>query len=114
MTPESRTRDTFALAGPGPDDLQTPLYPFRNPNGQEWTSNQIKTAESIFTYGYAYPEVPAGRSGEDLRAFTCRKINQLYKPVTTVPSSQVASSGAVGGMSYCFAPKLGLYFFLFL
>ncbi|KAI9882625.1 MAG: mitochondrial inner membrane protein required for protein import [Watsoniomyces obsoletus] len=70
--------ETFALGGEGPDDLSTPLYPFRHADGREWTSDEIKTADSTFKYGYAYPEVPQGRSGEDLRQFTAAAVNRLY------------------------------------
>ena len=93
LTPKPRS-ETFALHGPGPDDLSTPLYPFRHPNGQEWTSDEIKTAESIFTYGYAYPEVPEGKSGDDLRVFTTERVNQLYGPNTDSASFQGPESGA--------------------
>ena len=69
---------TFALSGNGDDTITTPLYPFRNANGREWNSDQIKRAEDIFTYGYSYPEVPQGRSTNALRRFTNRRINRLY------------------------------------
>lgn len=82
---------TFALSGDGQDTITTPLYPFRNANGQEWNSDQIKRAEDIFTYGYAYPEVPQGRSTESLRRFTCRQINRLYGEPQTSDRKVAAS-----------------------
>jgi tyrosinase len=93
VTPEPRS-PTFALGGSGPDDIRTPLFPFRNGDGREWNSDQIKTAQSIFTYGYSYPEVPQGRSATDLRTFTTGRINALYGPNTATPSFQGARSGA--------------------
>lgn len=97
LAPEPRS-PTFALGGPGPDDLFTPLYPFRTSSGREWTSDQVKTAESIFGFGYSYPEVPQGRSTEDLRAFTSQRINELYGPQTTTTTLQRSSfSGARSG-----------------
>ncbi len=85
---------TFALGGEGPDDLGTPLYPFRHADGKEWTSDEIKTADSIFKYGYSYPEVPEGRSGDDLRQFTAAAVNRLYGVDTNDGSFQGAESGA--------------------
>lgn len=99
MTPAPRD-PTFALDGPGPDDLFTPLYPFRHPNGQEWTSDEIKNAESIFDYGYAYPEVPAGRSGGDLRTFATERVNTLYGPDVQAPSFNGTESGVPEGMFF--------------
>ena len=81
LTPAPRSPlATLQLPVSGTDDLQTPLYPFRNPNAEEWTSDQIRGAPSIFTYGYSYPEVPQGRTTSDLQAFTTREVNRLYGP----------------------------------
>ena len=85
---------TLALGGDGQDDLLTPLYPFRHDNGKEWTSDDIKTAESIFQYGYAYPEVPVGRSGSDLQTFTTEAVKRLYGPNTNDASFKGDGSGA--------------------
>lgn len=95
LTPRPRT-PTYALSGPGPDDLATPLYPFRHATGREWTSDDVKTAESIFEYGYAYPEVPSGRSGDDLKTFSIQKVNALYGPNTEDPSFKGKESGVPG------------------
>lgn len=85
LTPQRRS-PTFALGGAGQDDLNTLLYPFRHPNRNQWTSNDVATAESIFTYGYSYPEVPEGLSTEDLQAFTSQKVNELYAPQQALPA----------------------------
>ena len=95
LSPKPRS-PTFALTGPGPDDLSTPLYPFRHPNAREWTSDDIKTAESIFNYGYSYPEVPSGLSGNALQKFATEKANELYGPTTADSSFEGDKSGAAG------------------
>jgi tyrosinase len=81
LTPRRRA-PTFALGGDGQDDINTPLYPFRHPNGREWTSRDVSDAASIHRYGYAYPDVPAGMSQAELRQFVTQKINQEYGPNT--------------------------------
>ena len=96
LTP-GRRRETFALGGAGPDDLSTPLFPFRHEDGVEWTSDDVKTVESIFTYGYAYPETPNGRSGEDLRTYATEQINRLYGPDTNEASFSGDESGVPEG-----------------
>jgi Common central domain of tyrosinase len=85
LTPQRRS-PTFALGGAGPDDLSTRLYPFRHPNRNQWTSNDVANAESIFTYGYSYPEVPQGLSADDLQAFVTQKVNELYAPQPAAPA----------------------------
>ena len=77
LTPQRRS-PTFALGGDGPDDLNTRLYPFRHSDRNQWTSNDVAYAESIFNYGYSYPEVPQGFSRQDLQSFTTQKVNELY------------------------------------
>ena len=79
LTPRQRS-PTFALGGNGPDDLSTRLFPFRHPDGREWTSNDVRNARSIHDYGYSYPEVPPNLAQPALRAFTTRRINELYRP----------------------------------
>lgn len=79
LTPRPRS-PTLALGGAGPDDLSTLLYPFRHPNRARWTSNDVVNAESIFAYGYSYPEVPQGLSTQDLQSFATEKVNELYAP----------------------------------
>ena len=85
LTPRRRS-PTFALGGAGPDDLNTPLYPFRHPDRSRWTSNDVSTAESIFTYGYSYPDVPQGLSTQELQSFTTERVNELYAPQPASPA----------------------------
>lgn len=98
LGPEPRS-PTFALHLPGTDDLSTPLYPFRHPNAKEWTSHDVKTAQSIFNYGYSYPEVPPGLSDDALRQFTSEKVNELYGPKVQGPFFEGDKSGAPGRSS---------------
>ena len=95
LTPRPRS-PTFALHLPGTDDLSTPLYPFRHPDRKEWTSDDVKTATSIFKYGYSYPEVPNGLSDDDLRKYASTKVNELYGPKIKDPSFGGDKSGAPG------------------
>lgn len=104
LTP-ARHAPTYALSGPGTDDLFTPLYPFRHPDAREWTSDDVKTAESIFEYGYAYPEVPSSQTGDDLRVFAIQKVNELYGPKTEDPSFQGSESGVPGEYSVGIDPR---------
>jgi tyrosinase len=85
LTPQRRSQ-TFALGGPGPDDVNTPLFPFRHADRNQWTSNDVSNAESIFTYGYSYPEVPQGLSTAELQSFTTQRVNELYAPQPAVPA----------------------------
>ncbi|KAF7505863.1 hypothetical protein GJ744_012485 [Endocarpon pusillum] len=85
LTPRTRS-PTFALGGAGPDDLSTPLYPFRHPDRRQWTSNDVSAAESIFTYGYSYPDVPQGLSTQERQSFTTQKVNELYAPQAASPA----------------------------
>ncbi|RPA88543.1 Di-copper centre-containing protein, partial [Choiromyces venosus 120613-1] len=65
------------------DDVNTPLRPFRHPDGHEWTSADINSATSIMNYGYTYPEIPAEyrtRPAQDLTTFVTGKVNDLYRP----------------------------------
>ncbi|KAI9789424.1 MAG: hypothetical protein M1833_002418 [Piccolia ochrophora] len=91
LTPLPRS-PTFALSGQGPDDLFTALYPFRHPDGKEWTSDDIKTSDSIFSYGYAYPEVPPTAS--NLPSFVTQQANKLFAPDLDDPSFKGNASGA--------------------
>lgn len=95
LTPESRSEsESFSLQGSGNDDLSTPLGPFRHADRTFWNSDEVKTAESIFKYGYSYPEVPQGKSTDELRVFTTEKVNQLYGVNTNDPSFVGDVSGA--------------------
>ncbi|KAF3912465.1 Tyrosinase [Dactylellina cionopaga] len=65
------------------DDLDTPLYPFKHPDGSWWTSNDVAKARGIWNYGYGYPEVPCERNTDtdtELDKFSTSQINSLYDP----------------------------------
>ncbi|KAI9789795.1 MAG: hypothetical protein M1835_001430 [Candelina submexicana] len=94
LTADGTSTITFALHGDKEDDLFTPLYPFRHPNGIEFNSDDIKTAQSTFTYGYTYPEVPVGLSERDLQTYTTKMINKLYGPSFDDGSFAGNASGA--------------------
>lgn len=84
VEPLVRTELNYAYPQPaGIEDLNTKLYPFRHPNGEEWTSWDVSYADSTWKYGYAYPEVPAEYSGKpaaELTAFTAAAMQKLYAP----------------------------------
>ncbi|KAI9723363.1 MAG: hypothetical protein M1812_001247 [Candelaria pacifica] len=94
LTADGTSTITFALHGDAEDDLFTPLYPFRHPSGKEFNSDDIKTAQSTFTYGYTYPEVPVGLSEQDLQAYAAKMINKLYGPSLDDGSFAGNTSGA--------------------
>lgn len=65
------------------DDENTPLYPFKHPNGDWWTSKDVEDVRAIWDYGYGFPEVPCEQKDLDkeaLDAFSTEQINLLYKP----------------------------------
>jgi tyrosinase len=68
------------------DTIDTPLWPFKKPNGQYYTSRDFSDAGSIWQYGYEYPEIPASYQGreKELVSFTSGQINALYSPSATV------------------------------
>ncbi|KAF3286952.1 hypothetical protein TWF970_008782 [Orbilia oligospora] len=74
-------------AGVTQDDENTPLYPFKHPNGEWWTSKDVEDVSAIWSYGYGFPEVPCDKkdvSQEDLDTFSTEQINLLYKPEALV------------------------------
>jgi tyrosinase len=97
LTPQARS-PTFALGGAGPDDLNTKLYPFRHPDRNQWTSNDVAAAGSIFTYGYSYPDVPQGLSSSDLQAFVTQRANELYAPQSNAPAQAKFFVGEASGV----------------
>jgi tyrosinase len=117
---------TFARkVNPGDlDDINTPLYPFRHPGGNDWTSVDISHAQDIFTYGYGYPEVPPqykGQSPDQLKAFTAEKINEQYRPdlskgtLTPAPTGGVVRREWVAHIAYDQSEIFGafsVYFFV--
>jgi hypothetical protein len=72
------------------DTIDTPLWPFRKPNRQYYTSRDVSTAGSIWDLGYAYPEIPVSyreRSQQDLESFVASRINALYAPASALPAA---------------------------
>ncbi|KAK6337225.1 hypothetical protein TWF718_010006 [Orbilia javanica] len=67
------------------DDLDTPLYPWKHPNGKVWTSNDVKDVTAIWDYGYGYPEVPCYFSGDSnsLDDHATQRINMAYSDTGT-------------------------------
>ncbi|KAI5798574.1 common central domain of tyrosinase-domain-containing protein [Pyronema domesticum] len=81
VEPLVQREPNFAFPNPGGiEDMNTKFYPFRHPNGQEFTSHDVSCADSIHKYGYAYPEVPSGKSGAELSQFTSKAVCALYAP----------------------------------
>lgn len=97
--PQSASGTFARIIQPGDiDTIDTPLYPFRHPNGIEWTSRDISDAQSIFTYGYGYPEVPPqfyGQSDGVLQQFATTKVNELYRPVLSQSLTPAPAGGVV-------------------
>ncbi|KAK6530632.1 hypothetical protein TWF281_007471 [Arthrobotrys megalospora] len=70
-------------AGITQDDENTPLYPFKHPDGSWWTSKDVADVRAIWDYGYGFPEVPCDRTEDtkdELDLFSTTQINALYKP----------------------------------
>ncbi|KAA8897513.1 hypothetical protein FN846DRAFT_783234 [Sphaerosporella brunnea] len=84
VTPQPATPVFARRVQPGDmDTIDTPLWPFKKPNGQYYTSRDVSSASSIWGLGYAYPEVPAeysGRSAAELSSFAAGRVNALYAP----------------------------------
>jgi tyrosinase len=83
------------VSGSDTDDINTPLAPFRHPNGSYFTSNDVSSADSIWNFGYQYTEVPVSYKGNPsgLSAFTTSQINTLYRDSTT--SSKIKRDGGL-------------------
>lgn len=93
VTPGRSGRPTLQLPAFVDADINTPLYPFRDGSGSEWTSNSIKDLSDMYEFGYSYPETPSDLSGETLRTFTTERINALYAPDTNDGSFEEDSAG---------------------
>jgi tyrosinase len=78
------------------DTIDTPLWPFKKPTGEYYTSRDVSAAGSIWDFGYEYPEVPVQYRGQEqeLKSFTTGKINALYSPssVFTKKREEAANS----------------------
>jgi tyrosinase len=83
------------VKGSDTDDINTPLAPFRHPDGSYFTSKDVSSADSIWNFGYQYTEVPVSYKGNPsgLSAFTTSQINALYRDSTT--SSKIKRDGGL-------------------
>ncbi|KAK6515094.1 hypothetical protein TWF506_007441 [Arthrobotrys conoides] len=82
---------TFANPSSQLDTVDTPLYPFRHRDGSWWTSQNVSTASTVFSFSYGYPEVPCLLSFSNfdaLRNHTVTEINRLYGPGPTSPTKR--------------------------
>ncbi|KAK6500153.1 hypothetical protein TWF481_010507 [Arthrobotrys musiformis] len=82
---------TFANPSSPLDTVDTPLYPFRQRDGSWWTSQNVSTANTIFSMSYGYPEVPCMLSFANfdaLRNHTITEINRLYGPRPGAPTKR--------------------------
>lgn len=85
ITPQEAS-ETFAGTRGTMDTIDTPLTPFRKSSGQLFTSTDVSSASSIWSYGYAYPEVPVSyrtRSSSSLTTFVNTQINRLYRSTSS-------------------------------
>ena len=99
VTPGSLGFPTLQLPDNVPGDLNTPLYPFRNGKGEEWTSEDLKDLADMYEFGYSYPETPAPVAGESRSSFTTQRIRDLYAPDTDGPSFEEDSAGGNEALS---------------
>ncbi|KAK6508024.1 hypothetical protein TWF481_006444 [Arthrobotrys musiformis] len=84
LTPDTATPSFQRTVEDGDkDDLNTPLYPWKHPNGKFWTSADVKDVQDIWSSGYGYPEVPCYHQGDTntLDDFATEAINKLYSDV---------------------------------
>ena len=110
LTPGPSGLTTLQLPAGTIADLNTPLFPFRDGSGNEWTSEAIKDLDDMYQFGYSYPETPADLSGDDLSAFAARQINELYAPNTNDESFVEDSAGdseALAEAQRKFRPTMG-------
>jgi tyrosinase len=96
VEPLVQQEPNFAFPNPGGiEDMNTKFYPFRHPNGQEFTSHDVSSADSIHKYGYAYPEVPSGKSSSELSQFTRKAVCALYGPKTNTTNFRSMPGGGL-------------------
>ncbi|KAK6513229.1 hypothetical protein TWF506_009391 [Arthrobotrys conoides] len=80
------------------DDLNTPLHPWKHPDGDMWTSNDVKDVTKIWEYGYGYPEVPCYYQGDTntLDDHATEAINRAYGDVS---AARIKGRAALKGAS---------------
>lgn len=65
-------------------DSKSLLYPFRNRNGDFYNSEAFDKWDSIFNFGYTYPELPAKLFNKNdqgvMKAYATKCVNQAYAP----------------------------------
>ena len=93
VTPGDIGLETLQLPGDIIADQDTPLYPFRDGNGDEWTSAALRDLTDMYELGYSYPETPADLAGGARSSFTTQRIRELYAPDTNGPSFAEDSAG---------------------
>ncbi len=93
VQPGRSGRTTLQLPAGITADENTPLYPFRDGEGNEWTSQAIEDITDMFEFGYSYPETPTDLGTDELITFTTNRINELYAPSTEDISFEEDSAG---------------------
>lgn len=84
MTPQTSQESTILEASGKEQNSKTPLYPFRDHSGKVYNSEAFDKWDSIFNFGYTYPELPAKLSNPKdqavMKAYATKRINELYGP----------------------------------
>ncbi|KAI5778604.1 hypothetical protein EDC01DRAFT_634702 [Geopyxis carbonaria] len=98
--------DSYTIGFPGgvTEDINTPLFPFRDTNKRDLTSRDVASAKSIYSFGYSYPEMPAEyakRPDADLADYTKKAVDALYAPNSNT------TAGSDEGRSFKPAPESG-------
>ncbi|KAI5778031.1 hypothetical protein EDC01DRAFT_713255 [Geopyxis carbonaria] len=93
----------------GREDVNTPLYPFRHPGGQVWTSRDVSAAADIWRWGYEYPEVPSRLRGQGQTALARAvrtQVDRLYAPVLAKSSGFKAATVANARLMAAAVPEV--------
>lgn len=84
MTPQTSQESTILEASGKEQNSKTPLYPFRNSRGEVYNSEAFDKWDSVFKFGYTYPELPAKLFNPNdqavLKAYATKCINKQYGP----------------------------------
>jgi len=83
VQPLQAQKRTFSRSQTVTEDINTHLTPFTHSDGSSFTSRDVSSARNIYTFAYAYPEVPVKyrtRSNEDLTTFAYQAVTDLYNP----------------------------------